>query len=91
VANPLVAAGPGLVSALPGIAVTHGTVTGQPALTITAGPAELGKGTKETISINAGTGIPLEATSGSTNGETVGSVTYVVTRVSLQDIAAGKI
>ena len=31
-----------LVSALPGITVTHGTADGQPTLTLTAGAAELG-------------------------------------------------
>ncbi len=41
--NPQVRAGVlRLVSALPGITVTHGTVDGQPTLTITAGKAELG-------------------------------------------------
>jgi hypothetical protein len=42
--NPQVRAGVlRLVSALPGITVTHGTVDGQPALTLTAGAAELGR------------------------------------------------
>ena len=42
--NPQVRAGVlRLVSALPGIAVTHGTVDGQPTLTLTAGAAELGR------------------------------------------------
>ena len=41
--NPRVRAGVlRLVSALPGITVTHGTVAGQPTLTLTAGAAELG-------------------------------------------------
>ncbi|MGH3280553.1 MAG: hypothetical protein ACRDNW_15630, partial [Trebonia sp.] len=41
--NPQVRAGVlRLVSALPGITVTHGTVDGQPTLTLTAGAAELG-------------------------------------------------
>jgi hypothetical protein len=71
--NPQVRAGVlRLVSALPGITVTHGTVDGQPALTLTAGAAELGNagtgkanpkaGTgpayQEAITINADTGIP---------------------------------
>jgi hypothetical protein len=89
--NPQVRAGVlRLVAALPGVTVTHGTVKGQPALTITAGSAEFGTDMHEAISINASTGIPLETTSTGANGETAGSVTYVVTRVSLADIAAGK-
>jgi hypothetical protein len=94
-----------LVSALPGIAVTHGTVDGQPALTITAGAAELGHDTtgraakfnpdsgpanEEAISINADTGIALQIATGTVGHVTVG-VTYVVTRVNLADIAAGKL
>ena len=102
--NPQVRAGVlRLVSALPGITVTHGTVDGQPTLTLTAGAAELGNvgigkanpkadtgpAYQEAITINADTGIPLEVASGPA-GKATGTVTYVVTRVSLADIAAGK-
>jgi hypothetical protein len=105
--NPQVRAGVlRLVSALPGITVTHGTVDGQPVLTLTAGAAELGreegkpdkanpKGApgpayQEAITINADTGIPLRA-AGGTTGRVTGTVAYVVTRVSLADITAGKL
>jgi hypothetical protein len=102
--NPQVRAGVlRLVSALPGITVTHGTVDGQPSLTLTAGAAELGHvGTdkanpkadtgpaeQEAITINADTGIPLEIASGPV-GKVAGTVTYVVTRVNLSGIAVGK-
>jgi hypothetical protein len=102
--NPQVRAGVlRLVSVLPGITVTHGTADGQPSLTLTAGAAELGHvGTdkadpkadtgpayQEAITINADTGIPLEIASGPA-GEIAGTVTYVVTRVNLSGIAAGK-
>ena len=102
--NPQVRAGVlRLVSALPGITVTHGTVDGQPTLTLTAGAAELGNvgigkadpkadtgpAYQEAITINADTGIPLEVASGPA-GKVTGTVTYVVTRVNLADIAAGK-
>jgi hypothetical protein len=104
--NPQVRAGVlHLVSALPGITVTHGTADGQPTLTLTAGAGELGrvagkpdkanpKGVPgaayhESITINADTGIPLGAAAGPT-GKVVPGVTYVVTRVSLASIAAGK-
>ena len=92
-----------LVSALPGITVTHGTVAGQPTLTLTAGAAELGNAGidkanpkaetgpayQEAITINADTGIPLQVASGPA-GKVAGTVSYVVTRVSLAHIAAGK-
>jgi hypothetical protein len=102
--NPQVRAGVlRLVSALPGITVTHGTVHGQPTLTLTAGAAELGRtgidetdpkvetgpAYQEAITVNAATGIPLEIASGPA-GKVTGTVTYVVTRVNLTDIAAGK-
>jgi hypothetical protein len=106
--NPQVRAGVlRLVSALPDVSVTHGTVDGQPALTLTAGAAELGyagvskptkanpKGTptgpayQEAITINADTGIPLGFVGGPVGNPGV-TVTYVVTRVNLADIAAGK-
>jgi hypothetical protein len=102
--NPQVRAGVlRLVSALPDITVTKGTLNGQPTLTFTAGKAEVGttgvdkKNPKaevgpanhEAITINANTGIPLEFATGPTGKITVG-LTYVVTRVSLADIKAGK-
>ncbi len=89
--NPQVRAGVlRLVAALPGIAVTHGTVKGQQALTITAGEAEFGMDMHESISINDSTGIPLQEASTGAGGQTAADVNYVVTRVSLADIAAGK-
>jgi hypothetical protein len=104
--NPRVRAGVlRLVSALPGITVTHGTVDGQPTLTLTAGAAEMGDTVsgidpanpkaaagpayQEAITINADTGIPLKIVGGSA-GEVTVNVSYVVTRVSLAGIASGK-
>jgi len=102
--NPQVRAGVlRLVSALPGITVTPGTVDGQPTLTLTAGAAELGRvgvdkadpkietgpAYQEAITINADTGIPLQVASGPA-GKVTGTVSYKVTRVTLADIAAGK-
>ena len=102
--NPQVRAGVlRLVSVLPGITVTHGTVDGQPTLTLTAGAAELGDvgidkanpkvetgpAYQEAITINADTGIPLEIVGGPA-GQVDVKVAYVVTRVNLADIAAGK-
>jgi hypothetical protein len=104
--NPQVRAGVlRLVSALPGIAVTDGTLDGQPTLTLTAGAAELGHDTtgraakfnpdagpanQEAITINADTGIALQIASGTVGHVTVG-ITYVVSRVNLADIAVGKL
>jgi hypothetical protein len=104
--NPQVRAGVlRLMSVLPGITVTPGVVDGQPTLTLTAGAAELGdvgtaptranpKGVggpayQEAITINASTGSPL-GFAGGPAGKPAVTVTYVVTRVSLAGIAAGK-
>ena len=90
--NPQVRAGVlRLVSMLPGVSVTHSTVDGQPALTLTASSAEFGSGMayQEAITINANTGIPLKM-DGGTPGTVDTTVTWVVTRVNLADIAAGK-
>ena len=92
-----------LVSALPGITVTHGTVDGQPTLTLAAGAAEFGQPGidkadpkadqgapyQEAITINADTGIPL-GFAGGPAGKAAVTVTYVVTRANLADIAAGR-
>jgi hypothetical protein len=103
--NPQVRAGVlRLVSALPGVTVTHGTVDGQPALTLTAGAAEFGRvgidkanpklevgpAYQEAITINANTGIPLQIAGGPAGQAATVTVSYVVTRVNLADITAGK-
>ena len=90
--NPQVRAGVlRLVSVLPDIAVTHGTVDGQPTLTLTAGGAEMGGSSyQEALTINADTGIPLETVGGPPGLPASVTITYVVTRVNLADIAAGK-
>jgi hypothetical protein len=105
--NPQVRAGVlRLISLLPGIKVTKGTVDDQPALTLTAGAAEVGnivgkpdkanpKGQpgaaySEAISVNADTGIPLQIADG-VGGKVTSIASYVVTRVNLADIAAGKL
>ena len=105
--NPQVRAGVlRLVSVLPGITVTRGTVDGQPTLTLTAGEAVFGSpgmdkanpkakaegvepSHEEAITINADTGIPLGVASGPV-GKVGVAITYVVTRVNLADVAAGK-
>ncbi|HEX4725595.1 MAG TPA: hypothetical protein VH333_23995 [Pseudonocardiaceae bacterium] len=102
--NPQVRAGVlRLVAALPDITVTQGTVDGQPTLTLAAGAAELGHtgfdptnpkadagpAYQEAITINADTGIPLHIAGGPAGQATIVEA-YVVTRVNLADIAAGK-
>ena len=54
-----------------------------------ANPKVNGPSYQEAITINANTGIPLKI-DGGTAGKVATTVTYVVTRVNLADIAAGK-
>jgi hypothetical protein len=51
--------------------------------------ADTGPAYQEAITINADTGIPLNVATGPA-GKVTGIVSYVVTRVSLADIAAGR-
>ena len=95
--NPQVRAGVlRLVSALPGVSVTNGTVDGQPTLTLAAGADELGgngpagANYQEAITINAQTGIPLKMVGGPPGGPADTTVTWKVTRVNLADVAAGR-
>ncbi len=105
--NPQVRAGVlRLVSLLPGVKVTRATVDGQPTLTLTAGAAELGRvlgkpdkanpkgrpgaAYSEAITINANTGVPLQIVGG-VGGKAALGTRYVVTRVNLADVAAGKL
>jgi len=103
--NPQVRAGVlRLVSILPGVSVTRGSADGQPTLTLTAGDGEFGGVVpgkpkiklptggpyQEAITINADTGIPLKMTGGVPGTAPATTVTWVVTRASLAEIAAGK-
>jgi hypothetical protein len=103
--NPQVRAGVlRLVSVLPGITITDGKLNGQPTLTLAAGAAEVGDMAsakagsgagaevpyQEAITINADTGIPLGFVGGTPGQAPDVTVNYVVTRVNLADIAAGK-
>jgi hypothetical protein len=95
-----------LLSLLPDITITNGTANGQPTLTLTAGGAEFanpataalkkkvlkddpGSAYQEALTINADTGVPLKFVGGPA-GHVGTTVNYVVTRVSLADIAAGR-
>jgi hypothetical protein len=104
--NPQVRAGVlRILSLLHEINLTRGSTDGQPTLTVThtfnvaglvnpttgkANPkTATGPDYQEAITVNADTGIPLQTATGPA-GKVTGIVSYVVTRVNLADIAAGK-
>ncbi|HEY4021108.1 MAG TPA: hypothetical protein VGM75_20650, partial [Pseudonocardiaceae bacterium] len=88
--NPQVRAGVlRLYATLPDVTVTHTTVEGQPALTLTAGAAELPDGYQETLNLNADTGVPLSYV-GTEPKRPDTDVSYKSTRVAVADVAAGK-
>ncbi|MEQ0562365.1 hypothetical protein ABJI51_25045 [Amycolatopsis sp. NEAU-NG30] len=79
-----------LYATIPDMTVGKTTVDGQAALTITVPPAVLGGGA-DVLTINAGNGLPIreEITSADSGKRYV--VNYKASRVTLADVAAGKI
>ncbi|WP_284746709.1 hypothetical protein [Amycolatopsis sp. RTGN1] len=79
-----------LYATIPDMIVGKTTVDGQAALTLTAPPAILG-GSTDVLTINAGNGLPIreEITSAEPSKRWV--VNYKSARVTLADVAAGKI
>jgi hypothetical protein len=78
-----------LLSTIQAVTVAHSTAGGQPALTLTAGPALFGDEEKEVLTVNAKTGMPITADFPS--GKLPHSVqTFKVSRVTVAGIAAGK-
>jgi hypothetical protein len=80
-----------ILATLPDVTVTNGTSGGQPTLVLTAGTSELGYGYTEQLTINATTGIPVSFAGGVPGQTAQASVTYQVSRVTISDIAAGKL
>jgi hypothetical protein len=79
-----------LLSTIPAVTVAHSTAGGQPALTLTAGPALFGGEGKEVLAVNAKTGMPISADFPA-QGELPHSVqTFKVSRVTVAGVAAGK-
>jgi hypothetical protein len=78
-----------LLSTIPEVTVANSTAGGQPALTITAGPAVFGGAGDEVLTVNATTGLPVSSVS-NTPGVPAGVESYQVSRVTLANIRAGK-
>jgi hypothetical protein len=80
-----------ILATLPDVTVTPGESGGQSTLVLTAGTAEMGYGYTEQLTINATTGIPMSFAGGPPGQAPSGTVNYQVTRVTISDIAAGKL
>jgi hypothetical protein len=78
-----------LLSTIPGVTVADSRTDGQPALTITAGPALFGDGSDQVLTVNATTGIPVSSVD-SGGGLPTAVESDQVSRVTLADIEAGK-
>jgi hypothetical protein len=76
-----------LLAGLPTVTVTHTTSAGKPTLTVTNDDGQY----QETLVIGAEDGIPVSFHGVNTDGETSTTVTYQVSRVTLADVAAGKL
>jgi hypothetical protein len=88
-ANPEIRAGVlRLLSTIPQVTVAKSTVGGQPALTLTAGPA-LNYGGSQVLTINAKTGMPISWVVKLPQVKT-SVTTYQVSRVTMAGVKAGK-
>ena len=91
--NPQVRAGVlRLLSTVSGVVVTQGTLDGQPTLVVgDVTPGLNGNGTSEAeMTLNANTGVPLKYTDGAVGKTPESTTTYMVSRVTVAAIAAGK-
>ncbi|MET0418234.1 MAG: SigE family RNA polymerase sigma factor [Actinoplanes sp.] len=70
-----------LLDQMPEVAIKKGTVKGEPVYVLTAGKLI---GTGDTLTINADTGLPIRLASGG------GGTNYIVTRVTLAEVAKGE-
>jgi len=71
------------------VTVTHGTSDGQPALVLIVGADEFGSGYSEQLTINAGTGVPVQFVGGPSGGIPSTTVDYKVSRVTLANLSSG--
>ena len=78
-----------ILATLPEVSVANTTTNGQATVTLTASAPALPANYQEAITINASTGVPVSF-AGGTPGQTPSvTVTYQVSRVTLDNIAAG--
>jgi hypothetical protein len=91
--NPQVRAGVlQILATLPGVTVTDGTsADGQPTLVLTGGADEVGSGYQEQLTVNAETGMPIGFVGGPPSGSPATQVEYKVARVTLSDVAGGRL
>jgi hypothetical protein len=79
-----------LLSTIPQVTVAKSTTGGQPTLTLTAGSALFGGSSREVLTINAETGMPIKSTEPAQGNVPSSVTTYQVSRVTLGAIEAGK-
>jgi hypothetical protein len=88
--NPQVRAGVlRLLSTIAQVTVANSTTGGQPALTLTAGPALFG-GSEQVLTINAKTGMPIKSVVPAAGNVPSSVDTFQVSRVTLAGVMAGK-
>ncbi len=80
-----------ILATLPDVKVTHTTTDGKATLTLTSGEQEVGAGYQEQLTLDAATGIPVTFSGGASGHHHAITVRYEVSRVSLSDVAAGKL
>jgi hypothetical protein len=79
-----------LLSTISAVTVANSTASGQPALTLTAGPEVFGGAGSEVLTVNARTGMPIKAVMPAEGNVPSSVQTFQVSRVTLAGIEAGR-
>lgn len=80
-----------ILATLPDVKVSYGTSGGEQTLVLTAGSDEVGANYSEQLTVDAKTGVPIQASGGAPGGSAETTVDYQVKRVTLADVAAGRL
>ena len=79
-----------LLSTISGVTVAHSTTSGQPTLTLTAGPEVFDGSGEQVLTVNAKTGMPVKSVFPAEGNVPLDVQTFQVSRVSLAGIEAGR-
>lgn len=79
-----------LLSTIPEVTVQDSTAGGQPALTLTAGPALFGGSSPQVLTVSARTGMPIKSAFAAQADVPSSVSTFQVSRLTLADVQAGR-
>ena len=79
-----------LLSTISGVTVAHSTTSGQPTLTLTAGPEVFDGSGEQVLTVSAKTGMPVKSVFPAEGNLALDVQTFQVSRVTLAGIEAGR-